>query len=95
MHRKRAALLLRADAGQREAAEADLRRALEIARSQESPALQLRAARDLARLLAERGERQQAFDLLAPIHDWFGKEPKASTCRTSRSSKVLLDELRQ
>ena len=33
--------------------------------------MQLRAARDLARLLAERGERRQAYDLLAPIHGWF------------------------
>ena len=29
--------------------------------------MELRAARDLARLLAERGERRQGLDLLAPI----------------------------
>jgi class 3 adenylate cyclase/predicted ATPase len=71
LHRTRAAVLLRADASQGAAAEADLRRALEIATQQESPSLQLRAARDLASLLAERGERQQAADLLAPIYAWF------------------------
>jgi predicted ATPase len=68
LHRMRAALILRADAGERGAAEADLRRALEIAREQEAPSLQLRAARDLARVLAERDERQQATDLLSPIY---------------------------
>ncbi len=47
------------------------RRALEIATQQQSPSLQLRAARDLARLLAECGERQQAADLLAAIYAWF------------------------
>lgn len=71
LHRTRAAIFLRADASQGAAAEADLRRALEIATQQESPSLQLRAARDLASLWAERGERQQAADLLAPIYAWF------------------------
>ena len=71
LHRTRAILLLSAGLGERAAAETDLRRALEIARQQEAPSLELRAARDLARLLAERGERQQALDLLAPIYGWF------------------------
>jgi hypothetical protein len=60
-------LLLRADASERAAAETALRRALEILRQQEALLLQLRAARDLARLLADQGERQQATDLLAPV----------------------------
>jgi predicted ATPase len=71
LYRTRAMLQLRGDAGERAAAEADLRRALQIAREQEAPSLELRAARDLARLLAEGGERRQARDLLAPIHGWF------------------------
>ena len=71
LHRVRAVLLLRADRDQNGPAEADLRRSLEIAAQQASPALQLRAARDLARLLAEQGERRQAADLLAPVYGWF------------------------
>jgi hypothetical protein len=71
LHRMRAALALRYGVGEREAAEADLRRALDIARQQEARSLELRAARDLASMLAERGERQQAYDLLAPVYDWF------------------------
>ena len=90
LHRLRAALTLRADAGERDEAETDLRRALEIARAQEAPALQLRAARDLARLLAERGERQQAADLLAPIHARF---TEGFDTADLIEAKALLDEV--
>jgi hypothetical protein len=34
---------------------------------------ELRAARDLARMWAEHGERQKALDLLAPVHGWFSE----------------------
>jgi hypothetical protein len=51
-------LLLCASSGDRGAAEVDLRRALEIARQQKAKPLELRAARDLAQVMAERGERQ-------------------------------------
>jgi predicted ATPase len=91
LHRTRAAVLLRADASQGAAAEADLRRALEIATQQESPSLQLRAARDLAMLLAERGERQQAADLLAPIHAWFTEGFDTPDLQETRA---LLEQLR-
>jgi predicted ATPase len=91
LHRMRATFLLRADAGQCGPAEEDLRRALEIARSQESPTLQLRAARDLARLLAENGERQQAVDLLAPIYAWF---TEGFDLPDLKDARALLDELR-
>ena len=90
LHRRRAALLLHADADQSSAAGADLRRALEIARQQESPMLQLRAARDLARLLAGQGERRQAADLLSPIHDWF---TEGFDLPDLKEAKALLDEL--
>jgi predicted ATPase len=90
IYRMRAVLLLSADAGQHETAEADLHHALEIARSQESPSLQLRAASDLARLLAERGERQEAADLLAPIYGWFSE----GFCMPDlKEAKTLLNEL--
>jgi adenylate cyclase len=90
LHRVRAALLLRAGQDQRGPAEADLRRALEITRQQESPALQLRAARDLAWLLAEQGERRQAYDLLAPIHGWF---TEGFATPDLIEAKALLEEL--
>ena len=91
LHRLRAALLVCADRDRAGPAEAELRRALAIAREQQSPMLQLRAARDLARLLAERGERRQAHDLLAPIHAWFSE---GFDTPDLIEAKALLGELR-
>jgi predicted ATPase len=68
----------------------DLRRALQIARQQEAPSLPLRAARDLIRVLAERGERSQAADLLAPIYASF---PEGFDKPDLKEAKALLDEL--
>jgi class 3 adenylate cyclase/tetratricopeptide (TPR) repeat protein len=45
--------------------------ALEISRGQEAKLWELRAARDLARLRAGQGRRQEALDLLAPVLGWF------------------------
>ncbi len=89
LHRMRAALTL--SAGDRDAAETDLRRALEVAREQEAPSLQLRAARDLGRLLAERGERRQAADLLAPIYGGF---TEGFDTADLVEAKELLEQLR-
>ena len=90
LHRTRATLALRHDAGGRDAAEADLRRALEIARQQEAPSLELRAARDLASVLAERGERQEAHDLIAPIYGWF---TEGFDTADLKEAKALIDKL--
>ena len=70
LHRTKAALALAQEQASAEA-EHELRTALSISRSQAAKSLELRAARDLARLWAERGERQRALDLLAPVYDWF------------------------
>jgi class 3 adenylate cyclase/predicted ATPase len=91
LHRIRAAMLLRTDATQRRVAEADLSRALEIARQQEALSLQLRAARDLAQMLAEQGERQQAADLLIPVYNKFTEGFDTSDLKEART---LLDEMR-
>ncbi len=63
--------LLAASAPDPGTAEHHLHEALEISRGQQARLWQLRASRDLARLWAERGERQRALDLLAPVHGWF------------------------
>jgi len=57
------------------AAQACYLRALEVARTRRAGSLELRAAGDLARLSAERGERQKAADLLAPV---YAGSPRAS-----------------
>ena len=71
LYRLRALTALRASVGDMDAVVADLRLAIKMARDQGARSLELRAARDLARLWAERGERQRAFDLLSPVYAWF------------------------
>jgi class 3 adenylate cyclase/predicted ATPase len=70
VHRLRGEMLLRAP-GREGEAEASLRRALAAARAQEAKSWELRAATSLARVLAGRGDREQAHALLAPVYDWF------------------------
>ena len=90
LHRLRGTLFLSGNSKQRDAGEADLRRALEIAREQEAPSLQLRAARDLASQLAERGERRQASKLLVPIYNWF---TEGFDTKDLIEAKALIEEL--
>jgi class 3 adenylate cyclase/predicted ATPase len=59
-------------------AEAALRQALEIARRQGAKLFELRAAVDLARLLADRGGRAEAKTLLGTIVPWFDRETEAA-----------------
>jgi predicted ATPase len=75
----------------RQEAAADLRHALEIARRQKAPSLQLRAARDLARLLAEQADGQHAIELLAPI---YGQFAEGLDTPDLKETTALLDELR-
>lgn len=71
-------------------AQADLNQALTDARGRRARLWELRAARDLARLCAEQGERQEAYDLLAPIYGWF---TEGFETQDLRDAKSLLDEL--
>ena len=52
-------------------AQAYFERAIAITREQKAKSWELRAATSLARLWSDRGQRQQAYDLLAPIYGWF------------------------
>ena len=70
MYRLKGELLQRSVAQSGEA-EACLQQALEVARRQQAKSLELRAAMSLSRLWQRRGKRQEAYDLLAPIYDWF------------------------
>lgn len=57
--------------GHHDAAEAALRASIQCARDQQAKSWELRAAITLARLLAERGRRESAHTLLAPVYGWF------------------------
>ncbi len=72
LHRRLACALLRLDrSGDAARAEAEFRRALEVARSQSALLFELRAARDLARLRRDQGRLAEARGLLAPVYAAF------------------------
>jgi class 3 adenylate cyclase/tetratricopeptide (TPR) repeat protein len=64
--------------------------ALEIARSQQSKSLELRAGSSLARLWAQNGKRVEARDLLAAIYGWF---TEGFGTPDLRDAKALLETL--
>ena len=72
-------------------AEQCFRRSIEVARGQQARSPELRATTSLARLWAERGERQKAHDLLAPLYDWF---TEGFDTPDLKNAKALLEELR-
>jgi predicted ATPase len=71
LHRLRARACLALDAHAGQIAEGALNAALADARQRSSHIFELRAACDLARLWADRGERRKAHNLLAPVYGWF------------------------
>jgi tetratricopeptide (TPR) repeat protein len=70
--------------------QASLQQALHIAQAQQAKLLELRAARDLARLWGERGRRAEARDLLAPVYGWF---TEGFDTVDLKEAKALLDQL--
>jgi predicted ATPase len=88
LHRLRGTVL--AATGDATEAASWLQRAIDTARSQQAKSLELRAATGLARLWAELGERQKAYDLLAPIYSWFTEGFGTADLKDARA---LLDEL--
>jgi predicted ATPase/class 3 adenylate cyclase len=71
LHQLRAQLLLQEHGRSDEAVETSLQAAIDIACSQGARGWELRAATLLAQLLAERGERGMAYEILAPVHGCF------------------------
>jgi len=86
----RGELLLHAPGRQSETAESCFRSAFEIAGAQGARGWALRAMTSMARLLAERGERMQAYDLLNPIYVSF---TEGFDTLDLKEAKTLLDEL--
>ncbi len=70
--------------------EAELKHAIEIARSQGARSQELRAATSLASLWAEQGKRAEALALLTPIYGWF---TEGFDTADLKDAKALLDQL--
>jgi predicted ATPase len=71
-------------------AEMYFERALTVARQQQAKSWELRAATSMARLWLDQGKRQQAYDLLAPVYDWF---TEGFDTGDLKQAKTLLNEL--
>jgi predicted ATPase len=71
-------------------AEACFRQALAVARRQQAKSLELRAAMRLAHLWQQQGKRQDAYNLLASIYDWF---TEGFDTADLQEAKTLLAEL--
>jgi predicted ATPase len=71
-------------------AEAHFARALAVARRQQAKSWELRVAMSMARLWRKQGKREQARDLLAPVHGWF---TQGFDTHDLKQSKRLLNEL--
>ncbi len=64
--------------------------ALSVARNQHVKSWELRAATSLARLWQSQDKRQDAYDLLAPVYNWF---TEGFDTADLQDAKALLDEL--
>ena len=90
IHRIKAKLLLARSVVDRDAAEAALSEAIEVARGQTARLLELRAAMSMARLWRDQGKRDEARELLAPVYGWF---TEGFDTRDLKEAKALLEEL--
>jgi predicted ATPase len=71
-------------------AEVYFERALAVARKQQAKSWELRAATSKARLYRDKGKRDEARELLAPVYGWFTDGFDALDLK---AAKALLDEL--
>ena len=67
-----------------------MRKAIEVARRQESRWWELRATTSLARLLRDSGRRDEARSMLADIYGWF---TEGFDTADLKDAKALLEEL--
>ena len=89
--RMRGVLTLRKDASKSAVAEEFLTRALDLSRVQKARGWELRTAASLARLWQSHGKRKEAYDLLAPVYDWF---TEGFDTKDLIEAKALLDQVR-
>jgi predicted ATPase len=90
IHRTAGEIALMSPGSDAAKAEAYFERALAVAREQQGKSWELRGAMSMARLWRDQGKRQQARDLLAPVHGWF---TEGFDTFDLKQAKALLDEL--
>jgi predicted ATPase len=85
LHRVRGEMLLISPERREDAAESCLQTALTIARAQSARSWELRAAMSLARLWNDRGRREAAHALLAPVYGSFREGHDTADLRQARA----------
>jgi class 3 adenylate cyclase/predicted ATPase len=90
VYRLRGALVLASPLDNHTEAESCFHQAISIAQRQQAKSLELRAATSLARLWQSQGKCQEAYDLLAPVYNWF---TEGFDTADLKDAKVLLDAL--
>ena len=95
LHRLKGDLIFRrsgveAQSGVQTEAEECFRKAIEIARQQETRAFELKAATSLSRLWSKQGKEAEARQMLAQIYGWF---TEGFDTADLKDAKALLDEL--
>ena len=90
LHQMRAELLLHSHGPADDVVEASLWKSIAVARRQSAKGWELRATTSLARLWLDRGRRDDARNLLAPVYGWFTEGFDTSDLK---EAKALLDEL--
>jgi predicted ATPase len=90
LYRLKGALLLQQSLDNSTEAESCFHHALDIARSQQAKSLELRTATSLAKLRQQQGKRQEAYDLFAPVYNWF---TEGFDTADLKDAKALLDAL--
>ncbi len=76
--------------GKLAAAEENYLASLDVAREQQAKSWELRTSTSLARLWQLQGKGKEAYDLLAPVYNWF---TEGFDTKDLKDAKALLDEL--
>jgi predicted ATPase len=94
LYRLKGELLLQQSSDNQAEAESCFHHALDIARSQQAKSLELRAATSLARLWQQQGRRQEAYDLIAPVYNWFTEGFDTADLKDAKALLEVLEEER-
>jgi predicted ATPase len=90
LYRLKGKLLLSLTADDQTEGESCFHQAFAIARRHQAKSLELRAATSLARLWQSQGKRRAAYDLLAPVYEWF---TEGFDTPDLKDAKALLQEI--
>jgi class 3 adenylate cyclase/predicted ATPase len=90
LHRQRAEILLALNPSKTFDAELYFKKAIEVARHQNSKSLELRAVTSLAKLWQRQEKIDEARDLMGPIYGWFEEGAATSDLRRARDFLMAL-----